>query len=910
MIGITSYGAYIPRLRMERTAMFEAMGWFAPALIMVAQGERSFCNHDEDSLTMAVAAARDCLAGLDKGAVTQTCLSSTTLPFLDRQNGAILASALNLRREIVTADFTSSLRAGTTGLLAALDGVRADEERTILVAATDKREARPGSFYEMWFGDGAASVLVGREGVLAEFLGSYSVSYDFVDHYRGAGKRFDYTWEERWARDEGFAKIVPEAVRGLFEKLKITMAEVDRFVFPCLFKAEQKAIARSLGASPEKVADNLHELCGETGAAHALLMFVSALEQAKPGERILLLGYGQGCDALYFRVTENINRLKPRRGVAGSLANRKSSGNYLKFLKFRGLIEPEEGIRGEAPTQTALSALWRKRGMILGLKGGRCTKCATAQFPRMDICVNPACQAAGTQEDYEFADRKGRIKTFTGDLLAVSDDPPAIYGMVQFDGGGRFMADFTDCELAGLKVGMPVAMSFRRRYVDGDRGFSGYFWKAVPLTGVAAIDEIRFDGRVAIVTGAGGGLGRAYALALAARGARVVVNDYGGTRDGSGEGSSQPANRVVEEIRSLGGQAVASYDSVASVQGGENIVKKALDAFGRVDILINNAGILRDKSAIKMEEQDWKAVLDVHLDGAYHVTRPAFRAMREGGYGRIVMTTSASGLYGNFGQSNYSAAKMALAGMMNTLKLEGQKYNIKVNTVAPTAASRLTEDIMPPEVFQRLSPDYVTPLVMYLASERCEDSGFIVNTGAGYVSRAAILTGPGTKIGDGQRIPTVEDIRDDWEKINRISPGKEYVDAGSAIVSLLTTQGQTPEQPQAALPEPGGVGEVFRNMAANFRAEAAAGLDLIFEFQIAGPGGGDWSVTIRDGACRVEEGRAARATTTIIMADEDFLKLLTGELDGMKAFGSGKLKVEGDLMKAQLIGKLFKIKKP
>ncbi|MHC4487457.1 MAG: SDR family NAD(P)-dependent oxidoreductase, partial [Planctomycetota bacterium] len=242
-------------------------------------------------------------------------------------------------------------------------------------------------------------------------------------------------------------------------------------------------------------------------------------------------------------------------------------------------------------------------------------------------------------------------------------------------------------------------------------------------------EEIRFDERVAIVTGAGGGLGRVYALELAKRGAKVVVNDLGGARDGSGKGSKGPADQVVEEITSSGGRAVASYDSVISVEGGENIVKTALDAFGTVDILINNAGILRDKSFLKMEPENWKAVLDVHLNGAYNVSRPAFSVMKDKGYGRILMTTSAAGLYGNFGQTNYSAAKMGLVGLMNTLKLEGDKYDIKVNTIAPVATSRLTTDILPPDFLDKLKPELIAPLALFLVSEMCPVSGNIYNAG-------------------------------------------------------------------------------------------------------------------------------------------------------------------------------------
>jgi len=805
MIGIVAYGGYIPRLRLNRMSIVQNIGWLAPAIVMVAQGERSFCNWDEDSLTMSVAASRDCLVGMDRTKIDALYLASTTLPFADRLNAGIVATALNLRDDILTADFTSTQKAGTSALITALEAIKSGEKRTILVTASDRRDAKAASFYEMWFGDGAASLLLGDENVIAEFKGAHSVSVDFVGHYRGAQRRFDYTWEERWVRNAGYVKIIPEAIRGLLAKLGISVDEVDKFVYPCFFKREHAQIARTIGAAPEKVADNLHEACGETGAAHPLVMLVHALEEARPGDRILVAGFGQGCDAVCFEVTENIRHLPSltgsgqalRMGIKGSLANQKTTDNYLKFLKFRDLIVTETGIRAEAPSQTAMTTLWRKRKMILGLVGGQCEACGTPQFPKMDICVNPECGAAHSQKDYEFADVPATIKSYTGDMLAVSIDPPAIYGMVQFEGGGRLMADITGCELSDLKVGLPVKMVFRKHITDQERGFTGYFWKAVPQMSEGQVEEgieetesldrlikapIRFDGQVAVVTGAGSGLGRVYALELAKRGAKVVVNDLGGAPDGTGA-STRPTDAVVQEILDAGGQAVGNYDSVATLDGGERIVQAALDHFGRLDILVNNAGILRDKTFAKMTPDLWDAVLAVHLQGAYHVTRPAFIVMRQQKYGRIVLTTSAAGLFGNFGQTNYGAAKMGLVGLMNSLKLEGAKYGIKVNTVAPIAATRLTQDLLPPDLLDKLKPDFVTPLVLYLCSEACADSGLILNAGGGFFGRATVVSGSGMSLEDA----TVEEIHSNWAHIDTLEGAQAYADANAALLDMLTT---------------------------------------------------------------------------------------------------------------------------
>jgi NAD(P)-dependent dehydrogenase (short-subunit alcohol dehydrogenase family) len=279
-------------------------------------------------------------------------------------------------------------------------------------------------------------------------------------------------------------------------------------------------------------------------------------------------------------------------------------------------------------------------------------------------------------------------------------------------------------------------------------------------------EPITFDGRVAIVTGAGGGLGRAHAIELARRGARVVVNDLGGAVDGTGA-SSSAADRVVAEIREAGGEGVANYDSVSTEEGGKAIVQSALDAFGKVDIVVNNAGILRDKSFAKMTMAEVEAVIDVHLKGGFHVSSPAFTAMRDNGYGRFVFTSSASGLFGNFGQANYGAAKAGLVGLSNVLAIEGAKYNIKSNAIAPIAKTRMTEDLLGPFA-DMVAPEQVTPMVVYLCSEANEYTHEIFTVGGGRYARVFIATNQGWFAGTDDA-PSVEAVSEHMEQIRDIT---------------------------------------------------------------------------------------------------------------------------------------------
>ncbi len=485
-VGITNFGAYLPRLRMQRKAMAVANAWFNPSIMGQGKGERTMANWDEDSVTMAVEASRDALPNdMDPIAARQhigaVYFASTTMPFADRQNAGVLSSALSLPEGIHTADITGSQRAGLSALIFALEKIAAGSTASALVATADRRSTRAGSTQEFQFGDGGAAFVVASENIAARFLGSHSISVDFIDHFRGASEEYDYNWEERWIRDEGYSRIVPSAVKGLLEKTGVAASAIDHFVLPCTFAKLDQQIAVKSGIDPSKVRDNLSANVGECGTAHALLMLADALENAKPGQKILVAAFGQGCDAALFEVTAAIEKNRPQRGVKGFLARRKEETNYMKWLAFNGLVEMEKGMRAEKDNKTALSVTYRKRDMLFGLVGGKCEKCGTAQFPRTRICVNPNCGAVDEQKPFSFAELTGKILSWSADYLTYSQDPPQHYGMVTFEEGGRFLAEFTDVDIGAIDTGAEMRMVFRVKDFDEKRGFRRYFWKATPV---------------------------------------------------------------------------------------------------------------------------------------------------------------------------------------------------------------------------------------------------------------------------------------------------------------------------------------------------------------------------------------------------------------------------------------------
>jgi NAD(P)-dependent dehydrogenase (short-subunit alcohol dehydrogenase family)/putative sterol carrier protein len=427
-------------------------------------------------------------------------------------------------------------------------------------------------------------------------------------------------------------------------------------------------------------------------------------------------------------------------------------------------------------------------------------------------------------------------------------------------------------------------------------------------------DQMRYDGRVAVVTGAGRGLGRVYALLFASRGAKVVVNDLGGSHTGSGTDNT-PAQQVVDEIKAAGGEAVANYNSV---EDGAEIIKTALDTFGRVDIIVNNAGILRDKSFTKMTADDWDIIHRVHLKGSMSVTKAAWDHMRKQSYGRIIMISSASGIYGSFGQANYSAAKLGLVGLTNTLAKEGAKRNIFVNVVAPVAGSRMTATVMPPDFIEALKPEYAAPLVSYLCHESSTTNGGLFEVGGGWVGRLRWERTKGHTF-DASKM-TIESIRDQWDSINDFTDATHPAsgeEAGAIIFEAMRASQEKAAAAAEAAPAASGSGAggdfkskaVFDGLAAQVGERGAQMVKEIkgtYRFELKK--GGEtvsWLVDLKNGngAISVVDNKT-KADCVLKMSDEDCYDIMTGALNAQNAFMGGKLKMSGNMGLAMKLSKL------
>ena len=466
MVGVESYGAYIPRHRLSLAAI-------GGRSAREGGPEKAIAWNDEDSVTMAVSAAVNCLRGLDRKRVDALYFASTSYAFREKQAAALVARALDLRRDLRCADFAGSLRAGTTALRAASDAVAAGSSRCVLVVASDCRMGAPNSGLELRLGDAAAAFLVSDSDVIAQLEAAHALSDEIVDLWRGEGDAFVHSWEDRFVLQEGYVPRIVEAVQGLLEASGTDVSDYAKVV---LYGPDQRSlgtVARKLGVAADSLCDPLFGRLGNAGAAFAPLLLAATLEEAKPGEKLLVANYGDGADALAFSATDRLLKFEPRRGVSWHLERRVPVANYDHYLKARGL----QAAEWEAPAGPGLSATihFRDRDNDISFCGQKCNTCGAVQFPVQRVCES--CFAKDDFERYRLSDRDGRLVTYTFDYFFPTPEPPTVVGIVDID-GARVHMQLVNCPPEETKTGLPLEFEFRRIHQAGGR--PNYYWKATP----------------------------------------------------------------------------------------------------------------------------------------------------------------------------------------------------------------------------------------------------------------------------------------------------------------------------------------------------------------------------------------------------------------------------------------------
>lgn len=469
MAGIKSCGAYIPTYRLSRGEISRAMG------ISSLGGERSVANFDEDTITMSVQAVRDTITDADVGEIDALFFASTTPPYHQKESASTVATGADLKEDILTSDLLSSPRASVSALSLAMDRVKSGSASNILVAASDCRLVPGGSELEQSYGDGAAAVLVGSDNLIARFEAEYSVSDDFIDVWRTAEDKFVKSWEDRFIKTEGYHKNVTRAVRGLLQKYGLSPLDFQKAVIPAPDMRSLREMGKSLGFDLKtQIQDPLFSTVGDTGTAQPLLMLTACLEEAKPNDKILLVGFGDGAQALVFSVTEKI-REKGKHTIADCVASKMLLNKYEEYLKFRNLMTTEAARRPSYPS--SVPYMWRERNYFTRFHGSKCLNCGTEQYPRHRICYE--CKSKDRFEEIKLARRKGHVITYTKDYLFPSTVPPHIQAVVELEGGCRVYMMMTDVNPDKVKSEMSVQMVFRMLHDRG--GFFHYGWKAKPL---------------------------------------------------------------------------------------------------------------------------------------------------------------------------------------------------------------------------------------------------------------------------------------------------------------------------------------------------------------------------------------------------------------------------------------------
>jgi 3-hydroxy-3-methylglutaryl CoA synthase len=403
--------------------------------------------------------------------------ATTTSPYAEKQASALIATVADLRHDVRSGDATNSLRAATSAINTALDTVAAGSASRVIITAADTRLAAPRSMNERLFGDAAAAIEVGSDGVIARLLASHSTVDEMTDVWRKPDQSFVSGWEERFSITQGYQRVVRQTVGELFERTGIGPAEITKAIFYAPDAGTLNGVAKSLGLKPEQIPDHLLSSVGNTGAAMPALVLSSVLEHASAGDKLLVVGYGSGADALLFEVTPEIEREKAaaRRGVRGHLASKASLESYERYIKFRELVQTE-APRRQMPTASA-AQIWRNRDDIYRLYGYRCLNCGKVQYPHQRLCI--ACQSKDQFESLRLADKKASVFTFTVDFLNADPDPPTVMTVVDFEGGGRAYLQMTDRNPADVRIEQEVEMTFRRLYEA--EGFTNYYWKCRPI---------------------------------------------------------------------------------------------------------------------------------------------------------------------------------------------------------------------------------------------------------------------------------------------------------------------------------------------------------------------------------------------------------------------------------------------
>ncbi len=470
MVGIKSFSAYIPFFRLSRKEIAQFWNGFP------GKGEKAVANFDEDSITMAVESSMNCISGFDTAQIDELYFASTSSPYKEKQASALISTALDLRKDVFTVDLAGSLRSGMSAVKTAVNSIKAGSANDVLVCASDIRLGFPKGSYEMDFGDGGAALLLGKDKVVAQIVDTYSVADEINDIWRSDKDTFVLAWEERFVREKGYLRVLVETASAAMKKFGLEPKDISKAV---LYAPNGKLIsgaARKLGFDMKtQVQDTLYAQMGNTGTALAPMLLAAALETAKPGDKILWAGYGDGSDVMLLEVTDEIKNYKVKRSVEKQL-NEKKMITYQKFLSWRELLQSDPPARPPLEKPSAVS-LWRDSRKGLSLTGVKCLNCGTPQYPSQRVCFK--CKTKDQFERYRFADKLGKLVTFSHDNLAPSLDPPTTVGAVDYEGGGRVMTEITDREMEEIKVDMSVRMSFRRFRVVGS--IYDYWWKGTPV---------------------------------------------------------------------------------------------------------------------------------------------------------------------------------------------------------------------------------------------------------------------------------------------------------------------------------------------------------------------------------------------------------------------------------------------